>query len=89
VWIGAGSEETNALARELGATLNLWGAAPGQVAEAAARGPVSWAGPLGAYPAARLGELAEAGAAWAVAAPDAWMEDLANWRRANPLTKFH
>ncbi|HQU26747.1 MAG TPA: LLM class flavin-dependent oxidoreductase, partial [Acidimicrobiales bacterium] len=44
-WCGAGGPETNAVARRHGAALNLWRASPGRVREAAAGGPVTWAGP--------------------------------------------
>lgn len=88
VWIGAGQAQTNALARELGVTLNLWGAAPEAVAEESERGPVSWAGPLRGDPRAALGALERAGATWVVAT-HAGFEALANWRRENPLTTFH
>jgi len=69
VWIGAGSSETNEVARRRGATLNLWGVPPEQVARAARAGPVSWAGVLPADTAAAAGLLSAleaAGATWAV-----------------------
>ncbi len=87
VWIGAGQAQTNALARDVGATLNLWGTDADAVAAEAVNGPVSWAGPLGEDPRARLDDLAGAGATWAVAT-QAGFDALANWRRANPLTTF-
>jgi hypothetical protein len=64
-----------AVARLLGASVNLWEAAPLQVAELVESGmEVTWGGPIGgtaAVAAARLGELAAAGATWAVCAwPD-------------------
>lgn len=46
VWIGGGAPATNALAREIGATLNLWGATVARVEEESRVGPVSWAGNL-------------------------------------------
>lgn len=69
IWVGGGLPSTNAIARETGATLNLWGAAPEQVAAHVADGPVSWGGgwpkdPGG--PPRRLEALAAAGATWAV-----------------------
>jgi alkanesulfonate monooxygenase SsuD/methylene tetrahydromethanopterin reductase-like flavin-dependent oxidoreductase (luciferase family) len=75
VWVGGGLPKTVAVARLLGAAVNLWEAAPLQVAELVASGmEVTWAGPIGgtaAVAAARLGELAAAGATWAVCAwPD-------------------
>lgn len=69
VWVGGGSPATDALARECGAVLNLWDVPAAAVAAAARAGPVSWGGPLPkAVPAAaaRLAELAAAGAAWVV-----------------------
>lgn len=69
VWVGGGSPATNALAHELGATLNLWGASPEVVREHAEYGPVSWAGNLPADPDQAhvlVRELANAGATWAV-----------------------
>ncbi|MDA8291215.1 MAG: LLM class flavin-dependent oxidoreductase [Actinomycetota bacterium] len=69
-WVGGGAPETDAIAREVGAALNLWGAAPEAVARAALDGEVTWAGMLpedvGAA-AALLSGLARAGASWAVA----------------------
>jgi alkanesulfonate monooxygenase SsuD/methylene tetrahydromethanopterin reductase-like flavin-dependent oxidoreductase (luciferase family) len=88
VWIGAGAAPTNDLAAELGATLNLWDVAAGDVAAAAARGPVSWAGPLRGDVGAQLDQLAVAGASWAVASSSVSLEGLANWRREHPLTTF-
>ena len=81
VWIGAGAPLTNALARSLGATLNLWNATPAEVAAAALEGPVSWAGPVPSDLNATLDALAAAGATWAVLSPHARVEDLASWRR--------
>jgi alkanesulfonate monooxygenase SsuD/methylene tetrahydromethanopterin reductase-like flavin-dependent oxidoreductase (luciferase family) len=82
VWIGAGANATDALARELGATLNLWGVAPSVVREKGADGPVSWAGPLGDDPKATLDALAEAGATWAVASEPTAINEVKEWRRA-------
>ncbi len=82
VWVGAGGRETDALARELGLTLNLWDASDERVAAAAADGPVSWAGPLRADPAARLDALADAGATWAVASAKADPDALGAWARS-------
>jgi len=75
VWVGGGLPKTVAVARLLGASVNLWEAAPLQVAELVESGmEVTWGGPIGgtaAVAAARLGELAAAGATWAVCAwPD-------------------
>ena len=46
VWIGGGQGATNELAREIGATLNLWGATPERIATESRLGAVSWAGNL-------------------------------------------
>lgn len=89
VWIGAGGADTNALARDVGATLNLWAATPDEVGAAAEEGPVCWAGPLRDDPFETLNQLASAGATWVVAAPGVDVAALANWRRENPLTTFH
>ncbi|MFI5034785.1 MAG: LLM class flavin-dependent oxidoreductase [Acidimicrobiales bacterium] len=89
VWIGAGAAATNALARELGVTLNLWGVPAAEVAAAALDGPVNWAGPLRGDVEGTLDQLATAGATWAVAAPGADVARLANWRRTRALTTFH
>jgi Luciferase-like monooxygenase len=75
VWIGGGSLRTDELAPSIGAAVNLWGADPWRVAELTAMGTeVSWAGPIGTQEdaaTARLREVAEAGATWAVCAwPD-------------------
>ena len=83
VWVGAGAEKTNAVARELGVTLNLWGADPARVRELATEGPVSWAGPLGTDPHATLDELASAGATWAIASEPRRIDVLKEWRQAH------
>ena len=75
VWVGGGLPPTVALARPLGAAVNLWGGDPVTVAELTAAGTeVTWAGPVGkSVPEAteQLGEIAAAGATWAVCAwPD-------------------
>jgi Luciferase-like monooxygenase len=88
VWIGAGGPETNALARDVGATLNLWDVAPDEVAAARRDGPVSWAGPLRDDVAATLTRLDRSGATWAVAAPGVDVAALVSWRRENPLSTF-
>jgi alkanesulfonate monooxygenase SsuD/methylene tetrahydromethanopterin reductase-like flavin-dependent oxidoreductase (luciferase family) len=70
VWIGGGQAKTVDLARTVGASVNLWAAAPLRVAELTATGlEVTWGGPIGATLAeatARLVALADAGASWAV-----------------------
>lgn len=83
VWIGAGAPATNELARALGATLNVWDKSPDEVAQLAASGPVTWAGPGPDDLAATLDALALAGASWAVLSPQVAIEDVAEWRRAN------
>ncbi len=68
-WIGAGAPATNDLARDTGATLNVWDASPEAVAAHTEAGlTVSWAGPLpkDGSAADRLRAVAEAGATWAV-----------------------
>lgn len=82
LWVGAGAPETDALARELGVTLNLWDADPERVAQSAREGPVSWAGPLRADTPARLDALAAAGATWAVATSTADPAAMAAWAAA-------
>jgi alkanesulfonate monooxygenase SsuD/methylene tetrahydromethanopterin reductase-like flavin-dependent oxidoreductase (luciferase family) len=83
VWFGAGSEATNDAAREVGATINLWDASPEKVADMATRGPVSWAGPAPDDLFARLDALRDAGATWAVLAPQSDIDQLRSWRDAN------
>jgi alkanesulfonate monooxygenase SsuD/methylene tetrahydromethanopterin reductase-like flavin-dependent oxidoreductase (luciferase family) len=82
VWVGGGLPKTVELARPLGVAVNLWEADPIRVAELTAVGmEVTWGGPIGATvpeATARLGELAGAGATWAVCAwPDS-LEMVAN-----------
>ncbi|MGH9019367.1 MAG: hypothetical protein ACRDY1_16600, partial [Acidimicrobiales bacterium] len=78
VWVGGGSVATTELAVDLGPTaaVNLWGGQPSAVAALAARGEVTWGGPVSAAApqmAMELSELADAGATWAVCA---WPESL-------------
>lgn len=82
VWIGAGGEETNALARELGATLNLWDWKPERVAAMSQSGPVCWAGPVPQDLSATLDALQVAGATWTVLSPDVSITQLREWRAA-------
>ena len=89
VWFGGGAAATNELARRLGVTINLWDASPERVHETALTGPVSWAGPAPKDVPAALDTLADAGATWAVLSPQANIEQLGEWRRAQPETKFH
>lgn len=69
-WVGGGAPDTNELARETGATLNLWAPTPETLrSEVELGGAVSWAGPV---PKDRgtatetLSAVADAGASWAV-----------------------
>lgn len=80
VWFGAGSDETNRVAREVDATINLWDATPERVREMATSGDVSWAGPRSKDLAATLDAVSDAGATWAVLAPDVEVEVLRHWR---------
>lgn len=88
VWIGAGAEATNALARTLGAEINLWNATPTRVRELSASGPVNWAGPVPEDLFATLDELRDAGATWAVFSPEIEIARLKEWRDARSLGKF-
>ncbi len=83
VWFGAGSDETNRVAREVGATINLWDATPERIREMAQSGDVSWAGSTANDLSARLTEVRDAGATWAVFAPDADVDALRKWRQEN------
>lgn len=69
-WVGGGTPDTNDVARDAAATLNLWGATPETVrSEIELGGTVSWAGPLPkdrGIAAATLRAVADAGATWAV-----------------------
>jgi hypothetical protein len=77
VWIGGGLPKTIELARSLHAAANLWDGKAMRVAELTASGvEVTWGGPVGGSVhevGARLVEMAEAGATWAVCA---WPDDL-------------
>ncbi len=81
VWFGAGNDETNRVAREVGATINLWDASPERVREMTTSGEVSWAGPTSTDLAATLSAVRDAGATWAVFAPDVDVEVLRQWRQ--------
>jgi len=75
VWVGGGRPEMVVLARATGAAVNVWQVSADQVAHLADQGvEVTWGGPVGESPAearAVLGEVAAAGATWAVCAwPD-------------------
>jgi Luciferase-like monooxygenase len=83
VWFGAGNDETNRVAREVGATINLWDATPQRVRDMKTSGEVSWAGPTSSDLAATLSAVRDAGASWAVLAPDVDVDALRQWRRAH------
>ena len=75
VWVGGGRPEMVAVARSLGAAVNLWEADPARVAELVSSGlEVTWGGPVGRDPGRieeHLARLAAAGAGWSVCAwPD-------------------
>jgi alkanesulfonate monooxygenase SsuD/methylene tetrahydromethanopterin reductase-like flavin-dependent oxidoreductase (luciferase family) len=80
VWFGAGNDETNRVAREVGATINLWDATPERLREMATTGDVSWAGPASKDLATTLNAVRDAGATWAVFAPDVDVDTLRSWR---------
>ena len=80
VWFGAGSDETNRVAREVGATINLWDASPERVREMTTSGEVSWAGSVPKDFATTLSAVRDAGATWAIFAPDVDVDALRQWR---------
>ncbi len=68
-WAGAGNEATNRAAQAAGLTLNFWDVDARRLAAEAARGPVTWAGPLPSRPdeaARRIAEVGRAGASFVV-----------------------
>ncbi len=77
VWVGGGRPEMVALARVSGAAINVWQVDVGQVLDLVAEGvEVTWGGPVGdtaEEATAVLGQVAAAGASWAVCA---WPESL-------------
>jgi alkanesulfonate monooxygenase SsuD/methylene tetrahydromethanopterin reductase-like flavin-dependent oxidoreductase (luciferase family) len=79
IWFGAGNDKTNRVAREVGATINLWDASPERVREVSTSGDVSWAGPVQKNLPSTLNALRDAGATWAVFAPDVDVEALRRW----------
>jgi alkanesulfonate monooxygenase SsuD/methylene tetrahydromethanopterin reductase-like flavin-dependent oxidoreductase (luciferase family) len=83
VWCGAGSPLTNAVAREHGVALNLWGVPAQMVREEAVNGPVTWAGPLAREATTTLSALDDAGATWAVISVPAPLDELKEWRRSH------
>jgi hypothetical protein len=80
IWFGAGNDDTNQAARDVGATINLWDATPQRVRDMTSTGEVSWAGPVPDDIDATLSALRGAGATWAVFAPDVDVEALRQWR---------
>lgn len=83
VWCGAGSPATNAIARDLGVALNLWGVSVDVVRAEVAQGPVTWGGHLQGDVATTLTELEKAGATWIVAGTPAPLDALEAWRRTH------
>ena len=83
IWFGAGNDETNRVAREVGATINLWDASPQRLRDMSIAGAVSWAGPVPADLASTLDAVRGTGATWAVLAPDVDVEALRQWRASN------
>ena len=83
IWFGAGNDETNRVARDVGATINLWDASPQRVREMSISGAVSWAGPVPPDLPSTLNAIRDAGATWAVFAPDVDVEALRQWRDAH------
>lgn len=81
VWCGAGSPATNAVAREFGVALNVWGVPADAVRSEVANGPVTWGGPLQGDVASTLSALEGAGATWVVAGTPAPLDALKEWRR--------
>ena len=82
VWIGAGGEATNSLARELDVEINVWDAAPARVAALSTSGPTNWAGPVPEDLFATLDALRDAKATWAVFSPQIEVDRLKSWRDA-------
>jgi alkanesulfonate monooxygenase SsuD/methylene tetrahydromethanopterin reductase-like flavin-dependent oxidoreductase (luciferase family) len=80
IWFGAGSDETNEVARDVGATINVWDASAQRVRDLSVTSEVSWAGPVPADLRATLNAVRDAGATWAVLAPDVNVEALRQWR---------
>jgi alkanesulfonate monooxygenase SsuD/methylene tetrahydromethanopterin reductase-like flavin-dependent oxidoreductase (luciferase family) len=75
VWVGGGSVATGEVAVELGVALNLWEGRPEALSAWGARTEVTWAGPVPSEASSEasalarwLGEIARAGATWAVCA---------------------
>lgn len=85
VWVGGGSPATEALAREIGAEVNLWHATPEAVAAAGAGGHVNTAGPVPDDLHAHLDAMEAAGATWSIYAPSVDVAALASWRSRKTL----
>jgi hypothetical protein len=83
VWCGAGSPATNAVAREFGVALNLWGVSADAVRAEVGNGPVTWGGQLQGDVASTLSALDDAGATWVVAGTPAPLDALEEWRRTH------
>jgi alkanesulfonate monooxygenase SsuD/methylene tetrahydromethanopterin reductase-like flavin-dependent oxidoreductase (luciferase family) len=89
VWFGAGATATNELARRLGAGLNLWDVSADVVARESAIGETTWAGPAPPELPAHLDALVDAGATWAIFAPQTNVADLSEWRSTRGKSRFH
>lgn len=84
VWVGAVAQRTNAIAEELGCTLNLWNTSLDDVARSGELVAVSWAGAAPTHgdeidlhaTVALLGALERIGATWAVFTPGTPLEQL-------------
>lgn len=87
VWVGAGggAVQTEAIAHELGAEVNLWQSPVTAVARLATSGPVNWAGEVSGDLTSNLDALAAAGATWAILRPGTSVEQLATWVRLQTL----
>jgi alkanesulfonate monooxygenase SsuD/methylene tetrahydromethanopterin reductase-like flavin-dependent oxidoreductase (luciferase family) len=89
VWIGGGGRATNAIASSLGCRLNLWAAPVARVASSAKEADVTWGGQLprsASLAAAKLADLARAGASWVVVS---WKGDLARLREIAEVAAAH
>ncbi len=87
VWIGAGAAATNEIAREVGATLNVWNKRAEVVAELGEAGPVNWAGNATDDLHTQLDTLSAAGATWAVFSPTVDVVHLGAWRERPATSK--
>jgi len=83
VWVGAGAEATNDVARRWGVVLNVWDKDLDDVTSQVATGVVTWAGPPHEDLARWLDDLEYVGVEWAVFAPNVDVDELANWRHAH------